>query len=165
MSFRSVALCMAVVAAPAFAEDTSVGRQVHLDCPAGTIQKGSKVTKSMGVFCVKAGGSADLDKATRHGPYMDFWANGQKQSEGQYKDNFRTGRWTYYDANGVKTGETEFERNNYHGQRVEYFPSGSKKVEQTWVQGKREGVEVAYSEDGKTASQVRYTDDKPVAAK
>lgn len=165
MSFRFVALCLTVAATPALAEDTSVGRQVHLECPSGTIQKGGKVNKNMGVFCVKSGGSGDMDKASLHGPYVDFWANGQKQSEGQHKDGFRTGRWTFYDANGVKTGETEFERNNYHGQRVEYFPSGSKKVEQTWVKGKREGVEVAYSEDGKTVSQVRYTADKPVAAK
>lgn len=165
MSFRFVALCMTVVAAPALAEDTSVGRQVRLDCPAGTTQRGGKVNKDMGVFCVKAGSSGNMDKASLHGPYVDFWANGKRQSEGQYKDGFRTGRWAFYDANGVKTGETEFERNDYHGQRVEFHPNGSKKLEQTWVKGKREGVEAAYAADGRKVSEVRYSSDKPMAEK
>lgn len=165
MSFRFVVLCMSVVAAPALAGDTSVGRQVRLDCPAGTVQRGGKVNKDMGVFCVKSGSSANMDKATLHGPYVDFWANGQKQSEGQHKDGMRTGRWTFYDANGVKTGETEFERNDYHGQRVEFYPNGAKKLEQTWVKGKREGVEAFYAEDGRKVSEARYSGDKKVAAK
>ncbi|NTX15521.1 hypothetical protein HUA76_32610 [Myxococcus sp. CA056] len=104
-------------------------------------------------------------KGTHHGPYVDFWATGQKQSEGQYKDGFRSGHWTFYDANGVKTGETQFENNDYHGRRVQFHPNGSKKMEQTWVKGKREGSEATYTEDGKKASEVRYSADKPVAAK
>ena len=60
MSFRFVALCVTVAAAPALAEDTSVGRQIRLDCPAGTVQKGGKVTKDMGVFCIKADGKAQI---------------------------------------------------------------------------------------------------------
>jgi antitoxin component YwqK of YwqJK toxin-antitoxin module len=165
MSFRFVALWMSVVAAPALAENASAGSSVHLDCPAGTVQRGGKVNKNMGVFCVKSGSNANMDKASLHGPYMDFWANGQKQSEGQYKDGLRTGRWTFYDATGAKTGETEFERNDYHGQRVEFYPNGSKKLEQTWVKGKREGVEATYAEDGRKVTEVRYNADKPVAAK
>jgi antitoxin component YwqK of YwqJK toxin-antitoxin module len=156
---------MTVAAAPALAGDTAVGRQVHLDCPAGTVQKGGKVNKDLGVFCVKAAGANSSQKSSLHGPYVDFWANGQKQSEGQYKDGLRTGRWTFWDANGVKTGETEFLNNDYHGQRVEFHPNGAKKLEQTWVNGKREGVEAFYAEDGRKVSEARYSGDKKVAAK
>ncbi|MBZ4398974.1 hypothetical protein VZQ01_34175 [Myxococcus faecalis] len=163
MAYRHVVLAIAVVSAPALAGDASAGQGVRLECPAGTTQKGSKPTKDLGVFCIKTGGSSDLDKVVRHGPYVDFWANGQKQSEGQFKDNLRTGRWTFYDANGVKTGETEFERNDYHGKRVEYFANGTKKLEQAWVKGLQDGLEVVYAEDGRTVSQARFAAGKPVS--
>lgn len=162
MSYRFAALCVAAFATQAFAEDSSVGREVRLECPSGTVQKGGRVTKEIGVYCVKVGSTPQ--RPALHGPYVDFWANGQKQSEGQYKDGFRSGRWTYYDMNGVKTGETQFEQNDYHGARVEYHPNGAKKLEQTWVKGKREGVETSYSTEGQKVSEVRYAADKPLAA-
>ncbi|MFY1824952.1 toxin-antitoxin system YwqK family antitoxin [Myxococcus fulvus] len=162
MSFRFVALCVTFVAPHAMAEDTSVGREVHLNCPTGTVQRGTQVSKDLGVFCVKSTGS---EKGSPHGPYVDFWANGQKQAEGQYKDGFRTGLWTFYDANGVKTGQTQFEANDYHGQRVQFHPNGAKKMEQTWVKGSREGVEATYTADGQKVSEVRYSADKPVVSK
>ncbi|NTX52444.1 toxin-antitoxin system YwqK family antitoxin [Myxococcus sp. CA039A] len=163
MSYRFAALCVAAIATQAFAENSAIGREVRLECPVGTVQKGERVSKDMGVFCVKVG-STPQDVA-RHGPYVDFWANGKKQSEGQYKDGFRSGHWTFYDANGVKTGETQFENNDYHGKRVEFHPNGAKKLEQSWVKGKREGVEATYTEDGQKASEVRYLADKPLASK
>ncbi len=163
MSYRFAALCVAAFATHALAEDSAIGREVRLECPAGTVQKGGRVSKDMGVFCVRVGSTPQ--KPALHGPYMDFWASGQKQSEGQYKDGFRSGRWTFYDANGVKTGETQFENNDYHGQRVEYFPNGAKKMEQTWVKGKREGVEATYTENGQKVSEVQYSADKPLASK
>ncbi|NTX01453.1 toxin-antitoxin system YwqK family antitoxin [Myxococcus sp. CA040A] len=162
MSFRIVALCVTFAASHAMAEDTSVGREVRLNCPAGTLQKGTRVSKDLGVFCVKSSGD---DKGSHHGPYVDFWANGQKQSEGQYKDGFRTGHWTFYDTNGVKTGETQFVNNDYHGQRVQFHPNGAKKMEQTWVKGLREGVEATYTADGQKVSELRYEAGKPMASK
>ncbi|WP_338865136.1 hypothetical protein [Myxococcus stipitatus] len=161
MSFRLAAFGLTVIASHALAQGSSSEREVRLNCPSGTIQQERRMGNDSGVFCVKEAGA---DKGRHHGPYLDFWANGQKQSEGQYKDGFRTGRWVFYDTNGLKTGETEFESNDYHGKRVQYYPSGAKKQEQTWVKGKREGVEVSYSEGGQKISEVRYSADKPMVA-
>jgi len=160
-----VALCSAVVAIPAIAgQPEGAGKEqfVRLNCPNGTLQKGGKVTKDYGVFCAKTGAQSGRE-AVLHGPYVDFWANGQKQSEGQYRDGFRTGRWTFWDANGVKTGETEFAGGNYHGTRIEYHANGNKKLVQSWANGKKEGSEVGYSVDGQKVYQAEFRDGHAVS--
>lgn len=168
---------MSIVAAPmVFASGTSTGsdgQTVRLVCPAGTVQKGSKVTNEA-VYCMKT--KPQSGEPVPHGPYVDFYKNGQKQSEGQYKDGFRSGHWTFWDANGMKAGETDFEAGDYHGARVEYYPNGNKKLEQQWVHGKRDGVVAAYSANGQKVSETsfrgdrvvkeqRFENGKPVAAK
>lgn len=162
MSFKakliqSMSLCIAVAATPVMAQQsTAAGKSqsIRLTCPAGTVQKGGKVSKDQGTFCVKAAQAGN--EPVLHGPYIDFWANGQKQSEGQYLDGARSGRWTFWDANGVKTGETEFVAGDYSGTRVEYYSNGNKKLEQMWVKGKKEGLETAYAEDGKKIYEAEF---------
>lgn len=153
-----LALCVLLSSAPALA----AGGTVKLDCPAGTVQRGTRISKDDGVYCVKADTARKAGEPVAHGPYVDFHANGQKRSEGQYQDGFRTGHWTFYDANGAKSGETEFEGGNYSGRRVEYHANGKVKLEQQWVKGKREGLETAFAADGSTVRQVQYRADRGV---
>ncbi|WP_375772506.1 hypothetical protein NR798_16990 [Archangium gephyra] len=162
---RTLAI-LAMTAAPvALAEGASSANaaEVRLACPAGTVQKGRKVSKTEGVFCVKV--SSRDGEAQLHGPYVDFHSNGQKQSEGQYSDGARAGLWTFWDANGVKTGETQFAGGNYHGKRVEYFPNGKQRLVEEYANGKRNGLVQEFSEDGKVVRQAQYRDDQQVAAK
>jgi antitoxin component YwqK of YwqJK toxin-antitoxin module len=155
---RFFSLCLAVAAAPALADESGItisGGTVKLDCPAGTVQNTTKISKDTAVFCRKTS-KQDGNEPSRHGPYVAFWGNGQKQAAGQTKDGFQVGKWTFWDANGVKTGETEFLRDNFHGTRIEFYANGNKKTEQQWVHGKREGLAVAYSEDGQKVSEAQY---------
>jgi len=161
---RFFSLCLAMSAAPVLANEAGItisGGTVRLDCPAGTVQNTTKISKDTAVFCRKTGKQA-ANEPTRHGPYVAFWPNGQKQAAGQTKDGFQVGRWTFWDANGVKTGETEFLRDNYNGARIEYYANGNKKTEQQWVNGKREGLAVAYSEDGQKVAEMHYQGDRMV---
>lgn len=151
-------LFVTLCSAPALA----AGGSVKLDCPAGTVQRGTKVSARDGVYCVKTAASRKAGEPVAHGPYVDFHANGQKRSEGQYVDGFRSGQWHFFDANGAKSGETEFAGGDYNGRRVEFHPNGQKKLEQQWVKGKREGMETAYAKDGTTVRQVKYTQDRGV---
>lgn len=165
MSIRMVALCVTVAATSAFAEGaaTYTGQKIQLTCPAGTVQRGERIDKNMGVFCAKVGEQGSKGRPTLHGPYVDFWSNGQKQSEGQYQEGSRTGHWTFWDANGVKTGETTFTAGNYHGARVEFYSNGNKKLEQRWVNGKRDGVVVSYAQDGQKTAETAYKADRVVS--
>jgi antitoxin component YwqK of YwqJK toxin-antitoxin module len=160
---RFFSLCLAVAAAPALADESGItisGGTVKLDCPAGTVQNTTKISKDRAVFCRKF--VKDRNEPMRHGPYVAFWPNGQKQAAGQTKDGFQVGKWTFWDANGVKTGETEFLRDAYHGARVEFYTNGNKKTEQQWVNGKREGLGVAYAEDGQKVSEMQFSGDRMV---
>jgi hypothetical protein len=150
---RFVAVSGALALAPvALAAPT----EVKLDCPAGTVQKGGKVTKNLGVYCVKPGAQV-AGQDVLHGPYVAFWGTGKRQAEGQYRDGARTGRWTYWDANGVKTEEIEFANGRYHGARTDYHANGKVMREQHWVDGKREGTETTYDAQGQklTVTQLK----------
>lgn len=156
---RILSLCLTISAAPALADEMGItisGQTVRLDCPAGTVQNTSKISKDMAAFCKKTGKQEGGREPVAHGPYVAFWANGQKQAAGLNKDGFPTGLWTFWDENGVKTGETEYLHGDYHGTRVEYFVNGKKKTEEQWSNGKREGLAVAYSEDGQKVAERRY---------
>ncbi|WNG35832.1 hypothetical protein F0U61_20750 [Archangium violaceum] len=163
---RTIAILVISVSTVAFAEGvtTSTAQDVRLACPAGTVQKGKKVSKNEGVFCVKASSGKEREPQL-HGPYVDFHSNGQKQSEGQYADGARVGLWTFWDVNGVKTGETEFAGGNYHGKRVQYFSTGKPRVVEQYTNGKRDGLFQEFSEDGKLVRQASYRDDQQVATK
>lgn len=161
---RFFSLCLAMSAAPALANEAGItisGGTVRLDCPAGTVQNTTKISKDSDAFCKKTSKQAK-GEPTRHGPSVSFWANGQKQAAGQNQDGFKTGKWTFWDENGVKTGETEFVRGNYHGTRVQFFANGNKQSEQQWMGGKREGLSVEYSQDGQKVSEMHFKGDRMV---
>ncbi|WP_158617644.1 toxin-antitoxin system YwqK family antitoxin [Corallococcus sp. CA049B] len=153
---RFVVISLVSIAAPSFASE------VQLSCPAGTVQKG-KTTKSESIYCVKT--TSTVIKPVLQGPYVDFWPNGQKQSEGQYLEGFRSGHWTYWDANGVKTGETDFAAGDYHGTRVQFFANGKPKMIEQYQKGIRNGTVQELSEDGKVVRESRFEKGKEVAAK
>jgi hypothetical protein len=134
-------------------------QEVKLDCPAGTVQKGRAVTKNLGVYCIKPGVQV-AGQDVLHGPYVAFWGTGKRQSEGQYKDGARTGRWTFWDANGVKTGETEFANGRYHGARIDFHANGQVKREQHWVDGKRQGTETTYDAQGQKLTVTTLKDNR-----
>lgn len=163
---RAFTLCVAISAVPALADESGIkisGQTVRLDCPAGTVQNTTQVSKDMAAFCKKTGTDKQGAKEpVTHGPYVAFWANGQKQAVGQNKDGFPSGLWTFWDENGLKTGETEFVRGNYHGTRVEFYANGQKKGEEQWSNGTREGISVAYAENGQKVAERHYAAGKVV---
>jgi antitoxin component YwqK of YwqJK toxin-antitoxin module len=141
---------------------TGFAADVQVTCPEGSAQKG-KVGKDEAVYCSKANRKAG--EPVFHGPYVDFWANGQKQSEGQFLNGFRTGHWTFWDATGVKTGETDFAEGDYHGTRVQFFANGKPKMIEQYKKGFRNGTVQEMSEDGQVVRQARYENGHEVASR
>lgn len=145
-----------LVTSGAFAQNTTQA----LKCPAGTTQFG---TAKDGLFCRKPG--VKDGAFTAHGPYAAYHANGQKSTEGQYSDGFRSGSWTFYNEAGQLSERIDFQGGNYHGQRVAYFPNGKPRVVESYMEGKRNGLMQEFSEDGKLVRQVTYRDGQQLAAK
>jgi len=46
--------------------------------------------------------SYTLDNGKIGGPYKSFYDNGQKKAEGQFENNYRTGKWIVWDSTGIK---------------------------------------------------------------
>lgn len=44
----------------------------------------------------------------RHGPFIEWYLNGQKSNEGTYDHGKQQGLWTYWDPSGKKVAEREF---------------------------------------------------------
>src|SRR3712207_2747018 len=109
---RTLAVGLALSAPVTLAQEKSGTGQAQpkLACPAGTKQFGNA---DDGIYCRRPEASGGV--YTPHGPYVSYHPNGQKRSEGQYADGFRTGLWVFYDEAGQQTGQTQFKRDNYHG--------------------------------------------------
>jgi hypothetical protein len=154
----AVTLALSLAGSAAFAGGTtSKAANVKLDCPSGTKPFGNP---DDGIYCRK---TVSVDGYNvPHGPYVSYFPNGQKRSEGQYLEGFRSGTWVFYDESGKETGRTEFSKGDYHGKRVQYFASGKPRLVEEYVNGKRQGLTREFSEDGKLVREVLYRDDKKV---
>ena len=73
-----------------------------------------------------------------HGPWVNYWDNGQLRYEGTYKDGKHDGPWVRYYDNG------------------QLFSKG------TYKDGKKEGPWVEYHHDGKFVNKKTYKDGKLV---
>jgi antitoxin component YwqK of YwqJK toxin-antitoxin module len=158
----TLTLGLSLAGTVALAEGTAgkAGMNIKLNCPAGTKQFGNP---DDGIYCRKTVSTDGYN--VPHGPYVSYFPNGQKRSEGQYFEGFRSGTWAFYDESGKQTGRTEFNGDNYHGKRVQYFSNGKPRLVEEYVNGKRHGLTQEYSEDGKLVREVQYRDDKKVEAK
>jgi len=159
---RNLTLGLSLVGSAAFAGGAAskAGANIQLNCPSGTKQFGNA---DDGIYCRKTVSQDGHNMP--HGPYVSYYPNGQKRSEGQYFEGFRSGTWSFYDETGKQTGRTEFSGDNYHGKRVQYFASGKPRLVEEYVNGKRHGLTQEFSEDGKVIREAQYRDDKQVDAK
>lgn len=77
-------------------------------CPAGTVARRSEGTSLRETWCERTTGettrtgrsSFQTTRTLRHGPTVAFYGDGTKFFEGQYADNSKDGRWTYYRPDG-----------------------------------------------------------------
>jgi|SRR6218665_87260 len=132
----------------------------RLKCPVGTRQSGDP---QEGISCRKSDTASG--RGVAHGPSVSFYANGQKNSEGQYVDGFRSGSWIFYAQDGQVRSRVEFQAGNYHGRREEYFPNGKLHTVESYVNGKLDGLVKEFSSDGRLVKQSEYRDNREVAAK
>ncbi|WP_157775661.1 toxin-antitoxin system YwqK family antitoxin [Melittangium boletus] len=130
-----------------------------LDCPVGTRQTGEP---QEGISCRKP--DTSNGRGVAHGPYVSFYANGQKSAEGQFVDGFRSGSWTFYTQDGQVRSRIEFSVGNYHGRREEYFPNGRLRTVESYVHGKLDGLVKEFSSDGRLVKQSEYRNNRQVVA-
>ena len=108
------------------------------------------------------------------GKVFDFYENGQKKLDGNYRKGLMNGKWTYYHENGQIHGEGRYidgdgsnpsetsgiPFNGRTGRWSFWYENGQKSEEGTWKEGKKDGKWTWYNEDEKTDSSGTFKDGK-----
>lgn len=109
-------------------------------------------------------GEGRLLAGQRHGKWVFWYGNGEKQLEGEYANGKKTGLWIKWAREGSKLTEGNFVCDKMHGIWTDWHGTGQKALESQWIMGKRNGKWTYWATDGtlvKTEQyDARYEDEK-----
>ncbi|MEW6055529.1 MAG: hypothetical protein AB1540_02870 [Bdellovibrionota bacterium] len=106
-SLREIAtsLCLpALVCLLAVPSVLATEGRVH-DCPPGTRMAGATPADATARGCQRQDKEGNL---IRHGPWTEWYLNGQKQKQGDYFNGKRTGLWTWWYPGGLKMQQGKY---------------------------------------------------------
>ena len=78
------------------------------------------------------------------GKVFALYENGQKKSEGNFKDGKQEGLFVMWYENGHKEQEKNLKDGNLHGLSVGFYKNGQKRWKVNYKNGKKEGLEVSW---------------------
>ena len=87
------------------------------------------------------------DKGRRQGPWTDFYSNGQKRYEGQFKNDRCTGEFKYYDEQGRLKATNLFDKSGEKALNKTYAENGTLIATGYYLNQKKEGVWQYFSRD------------------
>jgi hypothetical protein len=105
MRFRPRHVVLVALAAFLLSEPTRARADGALTCPKGAVLRTHTSAQSRTAWCV-ADNLFGIQK--KNGPYKRWRSDGTLESEGEFIDGRRHGRWVDYDPSGNITGETEY---------------------------------------------------------
>lgn len=88
-------------------------------------------------------------KDEKHGPWTSWYANGQKQIEGNYGHDVQVGEFTWWHANGQKALRGHFNNGKQDGTWTWWHANGQKSIEGQYVNGNPTGRWTWWKEDGR----------------
>ena len=94
------------------------------------------------------------------GVWITYYANGQKSSEGNYKNGNRSGEFISFYPSGSKSSVWNYEHDKANGLWTQYFPSGRIQIQCLLSNYLRIGDMVWYYENGSKQSTTHYDDGK-----
>ena len=88
-----------------------------------------------------------------------FWyENGQKNYEENYKDGIKIGSWNGWYENGQKSSEWTFKDGKRDGLWASWYENGQKSSERIYKNGKIGGLEIHWYETGQKYREITYQD-------
>jgi antitoxin component YwqK of YwqJK toxin-antitoxin module len=87
---------------------------------------------------------------------IDYYANKHKRLEGEYKNDQRNGKWTYFYENGKIWSEGFFVDDINDGKRTTYFENGQIRYQGSYKMGDRIGKWQFYNENGDLVKEMDY---------
>ena len=95
------------------------------------------------------------------GKSINYYVNGKKQSEGNYKDGQNDGLTTIWYTNGQKQSEGNYKDGKEDGLHLMWHEDGQKKSEENFKNGKLDGPSNQWYENGQKHMEGNYKDGKP----
>lgn len=92
-----------------------------------------------------------------------YYANGQIEMTGAYKEGERDGFWTYYYENGNVWSEGSYNKGKNDGKRLTYFENGKLRYEAWYKDNERVGLWKFYDQAGNLLKEVDYSKANPDA--
>ena len=109
-------------------------------------------------------GEKESEGTFKDGKFDGKWTiwheNGQKHCEGTYKNKHRDGKWIWWESNGNKQSEETFKDGKKDGKRTEWWGNGHKRSEGIYKNGEKDGEWAYWYNNGqriKTSRAIRKT--------
>jgi uncharacterized protein len=90
-------------------------------------------------------------KDEKHGPWISWYTNGQRQQVGTYEHDVQVGQFTWWHTNGQKALEGRFDSGKQDGTWTWWYPNGQKSIHGEYARGNPTGRWTWWKEDGKVA--------------
>ena len=124
-----------------------------------------ELVEQFGVYFVPGVSDPDVnaDSAAYWGYAFSLYSNGQKASEGIFKDGHRDGLWTWWYENGQKEKEGVFSGGQWSfwdGKVTHWYPGGQKSSEGTYKDGEKDGLYTRWYPGGQKSKEGTYKDGK-----
>ncbi len=87
-------------------------------------------------------------KDEKHGPWISWFANGQKQLEGAYEHDVQVGKFTWWHSNGQRALEGSFDHGKQDGTWTWWHANGQKSIQGEYAKGNPTGRWTWWKEDG-----------------
>jgi antitoxin component YwqK of YwqJK toxin-antitoxin module len=88
-------------------------------------------------------------KDEKHGPWVSWFATGQKQIEGRYEHDLQVGEFTWWHSNGQRALQGSFNKGKQDGTWTWWHSNGQKSIEGEYVHGNPTGRWTWWKEDGR----------------
>lgn len=85
-----------------------------------------------------------------------YYEDGTKKLEGSYKNDKRTGEWSYWYDNGNLWSRGHYKEGVDHGLKTVYHENGQKYYEGNLKDGKRMGIWMFWEKDGTLIKEIDY---------
>jgi antitoxin component YwqK of YwqJK toxin-antitoxin module len=87
---------------------------------------------------------------------VTYHSNGQKRSEGSYKEGQRDGVWTFWFEDGSKWAEGNYVIGIEQGTKTSWHPNGQKHFQGQMKDGERIGNWIFWDEEGNVKLEMNY---------
>jgi len=102
------------------------------------------------------------DSEVNHGPYVEYWSNGQIFKEGQFRDGVQDGQWKYWHENGKIHRTVTYNDGKLEGTFDVFRDDGTKEMTRSYHGGLKDGEWLNYDSTGeKILSRREYRFDLP----